>query len=481
MNLDYHKLYESQNDMNISSDMKKYKKYFNLYSIKNKKNPKCLFCRKKKLIRKKENDKISINCTNSKCKWNVIMSSPNYVNIYLLYNDLDNSDNLIKINKIIKNNFENKIYQKNKKDKTNYENEFEILKKEIKKNINDKKKIDKIFEIQEKELDILKNKKYNNYKKLNDLKTNRNKYYTNVCFDVEIKNLLFEVYKNEFPINEKRTQEIATKYNIETTFIKNKLFWYDNVKQYIKTSNTLFETENELLNTKIKFKKTLSNFLIKCPEIKETLSLIKKRIGLVEKEEDSDDSDEEDDDENIKNIENIGVERPETIKIKIKKEEEENIKNIGVESPETIKIKIKKEEEENIKNIGVESPETIKIKIKKEEEENIENMGVKRPETIKIKIKKEEEENIENMGVKRPETIKIKIKKEENKFPIIKNKTIEINIENEMEGENIENEMEGENIENEMEGENIENEMEGENIENEMEGENIENEIESKN
>jgi hypothetical protein len=417
MNLDYHILYESQNDMKTSDNIKKYKRYFNLFSIKNIKNPKCLFCRKKKLIREKVNDKISIKCKNSNCKWTVLMSSPIYVNIDILYSDLDNSDNLIKINKIVKNNFENKIYQKNN---TNYENEFEILKKEIKKNINDKKKIDKIFEIQEKELNILKNKKYNNYKKLNDLKTNRNKYHTNVCFDVEIKNLLFEVYKNEFPINEKRTQELATKYNIETTFVKNKLLWYDNVKQYIKTSNTLFETENELVNTEIKLKKTLSNFLIKCPDIKETPSLIKKKIGLVEKEDDMDDSDDE-------------YEINETLKIKIKKEDNELGEQI---------IPVEKKEK------------TIQIKIKKEDNELGEQIipVEKKEKTIKIKIKKN---------------------KDENESPIINNETIEINIENEMEGENIEN------IENEMEGENIENienEMEGENIENienEMEGENI--------
>jgi hypothetical protein len=381
MNLDYQKLYESQNEMNTSDSIKKYKKYLNLFSTK---NPKCLFCRKKKIILKKDDDKISINCTN--CKWDVRMLAPIYLNIDILYKKLDNSDKLIKINKIVKKNFENKIYEKNT---NNCEKEFEKLQQEIKKNMNNKKKINEIYEMQEKELNIIKNKKYNNYKKLHDLKNNRKKYYTNICFDKEIKKLLFEVYKNEFPINDKRTKEIATKYNLETTFIKNKLLWFDSVKQYIKTSHTLFQTENELLNLEKKFKKTLSYFLIKCPEIKETPSSIKKRIGLVEQEENRDDDDDE---------------KEKTIKIKIKTDEDED---------------------ENGDKLSYQS----------------------------IPIDKKEK------------TIKIKIKTDEDESPIIKNETIEIDIENEMEGENIENEMEGENIENEMEGENIENEMEGENIE----------------
>lgn len=278
--LNYESYYNDNLNGKFNNEIEDYNKYIKLYYIDNSKCPVDL---KKKLEKERSGDIIKMHCDLKKNKsWNITIQMPKIINLY---------DEHLKISKIFNNDSaELKTYIREKMELPIYNSNND---KELKNKINYIKDIEKslnsinnIFNVQKEELNKLYKNKQKLLIELTELNKNRKIIYKNiVSIDNNKKHNILEIFKNEKNPNEKRLIDISKNLNLEVNIIKDWIFWFNNIHDYLIKNKELKELNDHIILIQNKYKKINDSYIIRKPEINilEKHNDIKKNINKNKK------------------------------------------------------------------------------------------------------------------------------------------------------------------------------------------------------
>lgn len=261
--INYFNFYDENLNGENDALIEDYQKYIKMYYTENAKCPLDL----KSLLKKEMiGSKIKLSCiTKKNKKWEVEVEKPIIINLnkkkYEIQNEYENKITLFK--RYFKDKINEPIYDSNSDKELKIKiNEIKNLKEEI-------ESIEKIFNKQRNDNNIILDEKLKILKSISEIKNNKdNKYLELTSIDRKIKKDIKEIYINEKIPSKLRIQEISKNLDIDFNNLENWLLWFQLVENYLDNNKKLDNLINNLIINDKNFKKMNEKFVIKKPIIK---------------------------------------------------------------------------------------------------------------------------------------------------------------------------------------------------------------------
>lgn len=259
---DYYKQYIEYLEYLKTDEYNKYiiaiKKYYSLNTICNK-------C-KTVTIKKSENKKLIINCSN--CTWSMTIEQPIYVNLFNDMQTYDKKKQLIVMNiKLILTNDDITPETKTR---------FNKLKQQYNKTIKYNNNITKLITYQTNNIALLKHDELTLHKELFELYSERQTSYIQLI-DISAKNKIINYYKINPSPSKLNLDKLIKDTTLPETDVKKYIKWLDKCKEYCIKQVALNNLAQQIIELTKLYDKANREFMIKRPIIIETST---KKISL---------------------------------------------------------------------------------------------------------------------------------------------------------------------------------------------------------